>query len=390
MNKLILGDCLEVLKTIDSETIDLIYIDPPFFSNRTYEVIWGDKGEIRSFEDRFSGGIDHYIAWLKERVQEMHRILKPTGSIFVHCDWHANAEIKVFILNKIFGANNFRAEIIWQRSLGHNLAKGLDFIIDTIFWYSKTDKHTYNDIHKKFTYEELSIKFPLVEKETNRRFNHQKLETNSNNSSKNEVRIIQGKEISTNLGWVWTQETFNKRLEENPNLIYWTETGRPRYKIYEDTYEGKKISNLWNDILPISSNSKERIGYPTQKPEALLERIIKCATNEGDTVLDCFVGGGTTVAVADKLNRNWIGIDQSVQAIKVTEFRLNKQQALFSKPFTVQLHKYDYDTFAGSGTTLKVAHQLNRRWIGSEINPEYCQIISQRMQPVLTQLNIYT
>lgn len=344
MNKLILGDCLEVLKTIDSETVDLIYIDPPFFSNRTYEVIWGDKGEIRSFEDRFSGGIDHYIAWLKERVQEMHRILKPTGSIFVHCDWHANAEIKVFILNKIFGANNFRAEIIWQRSLGHNLAKGLDFIIDTIFWYSKTDKHTYNDIHKKFTDEELSIKFPLVEKETNRRFNHQKLEKNSNNSSKNEVRIIQGKEISTNLGWVWTQETFNKRLEENPNLIYWTETGRPRYKIYEDTYEGKKISNLWNDILPISSNSKERIGYPTQKPEALLERIIKCATNEGDTVLDCFVGGGTTVAVADKLNRNWIGIDQSVQAIKVTEFRLNKQQVLFSKPFTVQLHKYDYDT----------------------------------------------
>ncbi|TAE04563.1 MAG: site-specific DNA-methyltransferase [Bacteroidetes bacterium] len=100
------------MKTIDSETIDLIYIDPPFFSNRTYEVIWGDKGEIRSFEDRFSGGIEHYISWLKERIQEMHRILKPTGSIFVHCDHHANAYIRVYILDKVFGVNNFRNEII--------------------------------------------------------------------------------------------------------------------------------------------------------------------------------------------------------------------------------------------------------------------------------------
>ena len=94
VNKLILGDNLEILKQLESETIDLIYLDPPFFSNRTYEVIWGDSGEVRSFEDRFSGGIDHYISWLKERVIEMHRILKPTGSIFLHCDWHANAYIQ--------------------------------------------------------------------------------------------------------------------------------------------------------------------------------------------------------------------------------------------------------------------------------------------------------
>ncbi len=344
INKLILGDCLEVLKTIDSETVDLIYIDPPFFSNRTYEIIWGDTGEVRSFEDRFSGGIEHYIAWLKDRVLEMHRVLKPTGAIFVHCDWHANAYIRVFILDKIFGESNFRSEVIWQRSLGHHLAKGLDFVIDTIFWYSKTADYIFNDLYQKLTDEELKLKFPLIEEETGRRFNHQKLEKSANHSSKNEVRIIQGREVSTNLGWVWTQETFDKRLQENPNLIYWTETGRPRYKIYAESYEGRKISNLWNDIVPISSNSKERIGYPTQKPEKLLERIIKMASNEGNTVLDAFVGGGTTVVVADRLKRRWIGIDQSVQAIKVTEFRLNKEQNLFSKPFSVQLHKYDYDT----------------------------------------------
>jgi DNA modification methylase len=123
MNQLILGDCLEVLKTLASDSVDLIYLDPPFFSNRNYEVIWGDKGEVRSFEDRWSGGVDHYIAWLKERVVEMHRVLKPTGSIFLHCDWHANAYIRVFILDKIFGEENLRNEIIWKRAN----AKGLSF-----------------------------------------------------------------------------------------------------------------------------------------------------------------------------------------------------------------------------------------------------------------------
>ena len=115
INQLILGDNLEILKKIDTETVDLIYLDPPFFSNRNYEVIWGDSGEVRSFQDRWSGGIDHYIAWLKERVAEMHRILKPTGSIFLHCDRHANAYIRVEILDKVFGFSNLRGEIIWQR-----------------------------------------------------------------------------------------------------------------------------------------------------------------------------------------------------------------------------------------------------------------------------------
>ena len=107
MNQLILGDNLEIMKTLESESVDLIYLDPPFFSNKNYEVIWGDAGEIRSFKDRWAGGIDHYIAWLKERVEQMYRILKKTGSIFLHCDWHADAYIRVDILDKIFGIKNF-------------------------------------------------------------------------------------------------------------------------------------------------------------------------------------------------------------------------------------------------------------------------------------------
>lgn len=138
MNKLILGDNLEILKQLESETIDLIYLDPPFFSNRNYEVIWGDEGEVRSFVDRWSGGMDHYIAWLKERVMEMHRILKPTGSIFLHCDWHANAYIRVDILDRIFSYGNFRGEIAWQRTNAHNDAKKkLAVLKDSIFYYSK-------------------------------------------------------------------------------------------------------------------------------------------------------------------------------------------------------------------------------------------------------------
>ena len=150
LNQLLLGDNLEILRSIDSESVDLVYLDPPFFSNRTYEVIWGDKGEVRSFEDRFSGGIDHYIGWLKDRVEEMHRVLKPTGSIFLHCDWHANAHIRVHILDKIFGMSGFRAEVIWQRTNAHNDAKKkLGVVTDTIWYYSKSDNFTYNPVYGK-------------------------------------------------------------------------------------------------------------------------------------------------------------------------------------------------------------------------------------------------
>ncbi|MDR1810153.1 MAG: site-specific DNA-methyltransferase, partial [Prevotella sp.] len=114
-NKLILGDCLSVLQSIPDKSVDLVYLDPPFFSNRTFEIIWGDDGEKRSFEDRFAGGIDHYISWLKIRVRQMHRVLKDTGNIFLHCDWHASHYIKSQILDDklLFGNNNFRNEIIW-------------------------------------------------------------------------------------------------------------------------------------------------------------------------------------------------------------------------------------------------------------------------------------
>jgi DNA modification methylase len=319
VNKLVLGDNLEILKSLESESVDLIYLDPPFFSNRNYEVIWGDKGEVRSFEDRWVGGIDHYIAWLKERVEEMHRILKPTGSIFLHCDWHANAYIRVLILDKIFGEQNFRGEIIWQRSFGtgssKSLAKKLPVNVDTIFLYTKDINDCIFNLQTRPINEGALKRYDKID-ENGRRFFWADMRT-------------------------YSEEKLNKLLATG-DAKFSPNAKNPRYKKYLDLNKGTPIDTLWNDFAFIGNN--ERIGYPTQKPEALLERIINMASNEGDVILDPFVGGGTTVAVAEKLKRQWIGIDQSVQAVKVSQFRLDKQRDLFSKPFVVQLHKYDYDT----------------------------------------------
>ena len=299
-NQLILGDNLEVLRSIESKSVDLIYLDPPFFSNRTYEVIWGDDGEKRSFEDRFAGGIDHYISWLKIRVRQMHRILKDTGSIFLHCDWHASHYIKSQILDDqlLFGKNNFRNEIIWCYKKWSIGSKIFSRNHDTIFFYSKSENYTFNPL-----FQSRAIS-------TFKRFGNQ--------------TIVSGFDDSGN---------------------------RIPSKTTDEESMGVKMYDWW-EIPIVPPSGKERIGYPTQKPEALLQRIIECATNEGDVVLDPFVGGGTTVAVADRLNRKWIGIDQSVMAIKVADLRMKKRvDDLFNKkqPYEVIIPTYDLQKLQEKG-----------------------------------------
>jgi DNA modification methylase len=343
MNQLILGDNLEIMRKMESESIDLIYLDPPFFSNRNYEVIWGDKGEVRSFEDRWAGGVDHYIAWLKERVAEMHRLLKPTGSIYLHCDWHADAYIRVLILDKLFGESNFRNKITWKRATTHNDskqgAKHFGRVCDYIFLYTKNFKLSkFNTIFDSYTKEYTELTYSRIEPGTGRHFKASDL--SAAKPGGDTFYEWNGKFPPKNRYWAYSKE--NMENFEKEGRIYYSATGKPYLKHYLEDMPGVSIDDLW---LNCTFKSKiERIGYPTQKPELLLERIIKSASNEGDIVFDPFVGGGTTVVVADKLNRQWLGIDQSVQAIKVSEMRLNNQQNLFSAPFSVQLHKYDYDT----------------------------------------------
>ncbi len=346
MNKLILGDCLEVMRQMESESIDLIYLDPPFFSNRNYEVIWGDKGEVRSFEDRWAGGIDHYIAWLKERVSEMHRLLKPTGNIYLHCDWHADAYIRVYILDKLFGMNNFRNHIIWQRTRNPKGSqfekKNLGIATDSIFWYSKSSEYYFNEESARVQLQngDLARKYPNFD-EKGRYYAGPVIRGASMGLRPNLVYEYKGY-IPKEWGWRMNKEKLAE-LDKRGDLG-WSINGKPFRKLRPENDKGQPIYNLWNDINRLYSNTNESIGYPTQKPEKLLERIVLLSSKEGDVVLDPFVGGGTTIVVADRLKRNWIGIDQSVQAIKVSEMRLNNQQDLYAEPFTIQLHKYDYDT----------------------------------------------
>ncbi len=326
-NQLILGDNLALMREMASESIDLIYLDPPFFSNRHYETLWGDEGEIRSFEDRWAGGIDHYIAWLKERVFEMHRLLKPTGSIFLHCDWHADAYIRVYILDKIFGEKNFRNELTWKRKTGrgetNHKSKRFGACTDTIFFYAKSEESIF---HSQFTFEaegysEYVAKFFKFVDEKGRKYRLADL--SSPNPRPNLMYDYRGYKPPKN-GWAISREKMTEWDKEGRLHFPKIATGRIQRKRYLDELKGKPIQNLWDDI-ELSAQSSERIGYPTQKPEALLERIILAASNQGDLVLDPFVGGGTTIVVADKLERRWIGIDQSVAAIKVSEMRLQKK-----------------------------------------------------------------
>lgn len=327
MNKLILGDNLEILKTLAPESVDLIYLDPPFFSNRNYEVIWGDMGEIRSFQDRWDGGIDHYISWLRERVIEMHRILKPTGSLFLHCDWHAASYIHVFILDKIFGPSNFKNQIIWKRATTHNDAKQgakhFGRVCDFIFFYHKETKIAkFNTMYTNYTRDYLKSTYSKQDQK-GRRFKASDLSVAK--AGGNTSYPWKGIYPPTGRFWAFSLEKMQQLEKEG--RIYYSKTGKPYLKNYLDDMPGVSIDELWSDCT--FKNAAERIGYPTQKPESLLERIILCASNENDSILDPFVGGGTTVAVADRLKRQWLGIDQSVQAITVSAERLMKQGSVF-------------------------------------------------------------
>jgi DNA modification methylase len=327
VNRLILGDNLEILKALEAESIDLIYLDPPFFSNRNYEVIWGDAGEVRSFQDRWAGGIDHYIAWLKERVEQMHRLLKPTGNIFLHCDWHADAYIRVDILDKLFGMDNFRNEIVWKRTTaGKPIYNNLPKNSDTIFWYSKTHNYIFHRQTSKLTAEDKST-FNLDDNDGRGRYNTQPIINPDIRPNLQYTFITKDgrKYLSPKNGWRFNEQRM-RELEADNRLYFTDKIIREKYYLSERELKGKQISNVWDDIQHVQGSSKEKIGYPTQKPEALLERIINMASNEGDIVLDPFMGGGTAIAVADRLNRQWVGIDQSAMAVKAAELRLQKRR----------------------------------------------------------------
>ena len=288
-NRLIWGDNLHVMRQLPSESVDLVYIDPPFFSNRVYNVIWGDEQEKRSFDDIWEGGLDGYLIWLNARLYELKRLLKPTGSIYVHCDWHASHYIKVE-LDKIFGYDNLRNELVWHYGKWSNVAGYFQRNHDIILFYSITEDYTFN---KQFD-------------------------------------VSDDKKRKLDIGYQVNRPEGVKQLivYDREKAHHKIEAGDYDKIVYRDKEDpGTALHDTWHDINILNSQAKERVGYPTQKPEALLERIIKASSNEGDVVLDAFVGGGTTPVVAQRLGRRWIAIDQSRVAVSVTAERLKHAAA---------------------------------------------------------------
>jgi DNA modification methylase len=317
INKIHLGDNLHHLAKIDDESVDLVYIDPPFNSNRVYEK------EDAQFADKFAS-MTQYMDWIRPRITHIHRILKSTGSFYLHCDKNASHYLKI-LCDEIFSMDKFRCEIIWIRTTHpHSISATFDTVTDSILFYTKTDKFKFSPDFRSIGPKEMEG-FPYTEPETGRRFKHASLETGMNKGNKHEPRTIQGKTLTTQLGWKWTQETLDKRLAANPHLIYWTKNGRARYKLYLDDFQGYRVHNVWDDIPPLDPNSRDYL-YRTQKPVELLQRIIKCSTEPGDLVLDCFSGSGTTLVAAQSLQRNYIGIDESEKAVEIAQKRLKAPQ----------------------------------------------------------------
>ena len=361
-NRLYYGDCLEVMDGFPREFADLIYLDPPFNSDADYNILYGAVGasggptaQAPAFQDTWQwdeeaaarvrdlrratahparkaiaglsemlgeSGMLAYLSYMALRLAAMKRLLKPTGSIYLHCDPTASHYLKA-LMDAVFGAANFMNEITWKRYAVHSLAEtGFNNVADVILFYAADHPRVkFNKVHAVAGDDELAQRFPHAEPETGRRFQHVALEQSSNRASAGETRTIDGREVSSALGWRWTQETFDRRIAANPRVIYWTANGRPRYKLYADEYEGAPVGNIWTDIPYLSAGDAERTGYPTQKPLALMERVIKASSDAGGVVLDPFCGCGTTIRAAHNLNRRWVGVDVSPFAIDLIKTR---------------------------------------------------------------------
>ncbi|MBA3647232.1 MAG: restriction endonuclease [Chitinophagales bacterium] len=311
------GDNLKMLNEIPNESVDLIYIDPPFNSNRNYEVFWGDAQEKRAFNDRF-GDAQAYITYMRPRVNELYRVLKKTGSFYYHCDWHASHYVKV-MLDEIFGANFFQNEIIWKRTSSHNDAKNrFGNLNDSIFFYSKGNNFFFNRKYQPYDKDYIRTFYKYVE-ENGRKF--QSVDSRSPNPRPNLMYDYKGYKPHPN-GWAVSLEKMKEMDEKGLIIFPKKQGGRIRFKKYLDEMHGLSLGNIWDDIKPLQGQEKERLGYPTQKPISLLERIIEASSNKGDLVLDAFCGCGTTLVAAQKLNRKWIGIDISPTACRVMSQRL--------------------------------------------------------------------
>lgn len=386
-NALFYGDNLDILRNyISDESVDLVYLDPPFNSNATYNVLfkapggessqsqieafddtwhWNESAE-KAFDEVMSSGNSEaaemlramrsflkendmmaYLAMMAVRLIELHRVLKPTGSLYLHCDPTASHYLKI-LLDAIFGAKNFRSEISWKRSSAHNDAKQgrvqYGNIRDVIFFYSKEKAWTWNWLFTEYDESYVQSAYRLIDAD-GRRYRRDNLtaakpggdveylwpvrrqiggswDADLSEEYRNPKEGWEYKQVPPYRGRYWAYSKANLTEFAKQGRLAYASSGMAEYKRYLDEMPGVPLQNDWSDIVPASGN--EALGYPTQKPVALLERIIAASSNEGDLVLDPFCGCGTTVHAAQKLNRRWIGIDVTHLAVGLIKRRLSE------------------------------------------------------------------
>ena len=368
-NSLYYGDNLPILREhVPDESVDLVYLDPPFNSNASYNVLFKEQSgeaspaQIQAFTDTWEWTLEAertfrqeivenprtppavvemvsafrqfvganammaYLVMMAPRLVELRRVLKPTGSIYLHCDPTASHYLKL-LMDAVFGARNFRNEITWQRTESHNTAEKYGNIADVLLYYSKSEHptwhrsfHTYSGSGQKYSEQQMK-RFRHVD-EDGRRYRLDDLTAPRPDSASGKFNW-RGTMPSPSRGWGYRLDQLEQWWAEG--RIHTKRDGTPRMdglKVFLDEAEGKALQNIWTDIPRVSNTSSERLGYPTQKPQALLERIIQASSNPGDVVLDPFCGCGTAVAAAHKLGRSWIGIDVTHLAVALMKNRL--------------------------------------------------------------------
>lgn len=362
MNELHFGDNLDVLRAMAAESVDLIYLDPPFNSNANYNVLYGtkrggpSKAQSHAFEDTWKWGLDArraleetaarhieagalldsfyrvfggtkmmaYLSMMSVRLIEMRRVLRSTGTLYLHCDPTASHYLKL-ILDSIFSTNQFGAEIIWKRTSAHSDAgqgrRLLGYQHDIIFQYMKSENYVWNQGYHRYDESYTNNTYKFVESETGRRWGS--FDISAPGGADPKKRNPHYEFLGITRYWRFSEERMRQLYAEGK--IVQTRPGAvPRQKRYLDEMPGVPLQTLWTDIAPIGAKAQERLGYPTQKPLALLERIISLSSNPGDIVLDPFCGCGTAIEASRRLSRRWIGIDVTYLAIHLIEGRLAK------------------------------------------------------------------
>jgi len=361
-NVLYYGDNLDVLRhNLKDESVHLVYLDPPFSSNASYNVLFAAQdgtrsaAQLQAFEDTWrwdqTAAFDYqktveaggqvsqamqafhtllgpsnmlaYLAMMAPRLLELRRVLKPTGSLYLHCDQTASHYLKL-LLDAVFGVENFRSEIIWKRTYGHgNVGRSYGSVCDNLLFCTRSPVYTWNQPYVPASEEYIKQRFSYQDPD-GRRWQSVTLR---NPSPRPNLRFPFAASNGITYqphpnGWACDKARLEQYDRENRLHFPAKPTGQLRLKMYLDESPGQKVQNLWTDIYPINSQAAERLGYPTQKPEALLERIIRTSSNEGDLVLDPFCGCGTAIAVAQRLKRRWIGIDITYLAVSLMKYRL--------------------------------------------------------------------